>query len=46
MTTTTSVLTITLHQTLEQAQASKRLIDNDACGHACRNDHEIVSLRP
>lgn len=40
-----SVLTVTLHKTLESAEDDLRLIDGHGCGHACRNEHEIVELR-
>jgi hypothetical protein len=39
-----SVLTVTLHTTLESAENDKRMIDGGACGHACHGDHEIIEL--
>jgi hypothetical protein len=37
-------LTVALHETLEKAQDALSLIDGDACGGACRNDHHLVRL--
>ena len=39
-----SVLTVTLHETLESALAAKNVIDRTACGHACHRAHKIVRL--
>jgi hypothetical protein len=36
--------TVTLHATLERAEASKRLIDFSKCGGRCRGDHRIYLL--
>ncbi|GAB2474443.1 hypothetical protein [Xylanimonas ulmi] len=36
------VTTVSLHEELDSAEASKRLIDNHGCGGACRGAHEIV----
>ena len=38
------VLTVTLHPTAHQAEASKAVIDRTACGGLCHNDHEVVRL--
>lgn len=38
------VPSVTLWHTYEEALKSKRLIDNDACGSRCRNDHEIAYI--
>lgn len=38
------VLTVTLHQTMAQAEESKRFIDRMGCGGLCTNNHEIIAL--
>ena len=38
------VLTITLHDDIEKANASKEMIDKYACGGRCVRKHEIVDL--
>lgn len=37
-------LTITLHNNEEAALNSIRLIDSDACGNGCHNDHDLLKL--
>ena len=39
------VLTVTLHETLAEAEKDKALIDRSACGGRCHKDHEIVDLQ-
>lgn len=36
------VPTVTLHQSMESALKSKRLIDHTACGGLCHRSHQIV----
>ena len=38
-------LTVTLHQTMEEAEKSKASIDQIGCGGACSRRHEIVDVR-
>jgi hypothetical protein len=37
-------LAVALHETLDKAQDALSLIDSDACGKDCRNDHHLVRL--
>lgn len=42
-----SVLTVTLHQTMDSALNAKRTIDSTGCGHACPlggRGHQILNL--
>ena len=36
------LVTVSLHETLEKAEADKRFIDTVGCGGQCGKDHEIV----
>jgi len=38
------VLTVELHQTLEDAQAALELIDTTACGGRCHGNHELIVI--
>jgi hypothetical protein len=38
------VLTVTLHQRPETAEAGRQTIDETACGGACYGKHEIIQL--
>lgn len=38
------VLTVTLHNTADDAQAAKRWIDETACGGRCHRSHEIIRI--
>jgi hypothetical protein len=38
------VLTVALHETIEQAQHAMRWIDSHGCGGQCHRDHELVRL--
>ncbi len=38
------VLTLTLHDTAEKAEASKAVIDSTACGGMCSGRHEVVQV--
>jgi len=38
------ILTVTLHETKESAEKSKRFIDKFACGGLCYRAHEIIEL--
>jgi hypothetical protein len=40
------VITVTLHESLESAEKSKRVIDRTGCGGSCRRDHEIYRGEP
>jgi hypothetical protein len=39
------VLTVTLHETLEEAEKDKAAIKRTGCGARCLNAHEIVDMR-
>jgi hypothetical protein len=39
-------LTITVWADLEAARKQLKLLDNDACGGKCQNDHELLQLIP
>lgn len=38
------VLTVTLHETSDRAEAAKKVIDERGCGHACSGKHKIVEM--
>lgn len=38
------VLTVTLHETIEQAEKDKKDIDKFGCGGTCYKKHEIIDL--
>jgi hypothetical protein len=38
------LLSVVLHQTMEDAERAKTRIDQTACGGRCHKDHEIINL--
>lgn len=36
--------TVTLHASLEDAQASRGFIDRTGCGHRCHRAHRVIDL--
>lgn len=38
-------LTVTLHETIDDAEMAKRVIDGSACGGMCWGNHELIEIR-